>query len=137
MLAFLHCLNTEIHNGMMIVDYFHKVLDEKHLGGFRDKLTQWYRMVRDGRNKHLLRFAGMVRKYRLQIENYIRSNLTTAISEGLNNKIRVLRAMAYQYSNEESYMNKILQRCGFLNSKYVDTTPLFWSSDFGTIPVHQ
>lgn len=133
----LKMLNTEIHNGMMIVDYFHKVLDEKYVGNFRGKLCRWYRMVREGKNRHMIKFASLVRKYRLQIENYIKSNLTTAVSEGLNNKIRVLKAMAYHYSNEESYMNKILQRCGFLNSRSIDTTPLYWNSDFGTKPVHQ
>lgn len=136
MLGKLKLINTQIHHAMLIVDYFHKVLDEKFIGPFREKLAQWYLLVRQSKNKHMLGFARLVRKYRLNIENYIRSNLTTAISEGLNNKIRVLKAMAYDYSNEESYMNKILQRCGFLNSKCIDTNPLYYSSDFGTIPVH-
>lgn len=137
MLGKLKVINTPIHNAMLIVDYFHKVLDEKFVGPFRKKLTQWYLLVRESKNKPMLAFAKLVRKYRLNIENYILSNLTTAVSEGLNNKIRVLKAMAYNYSNEESYMNKILQRCGFLNSRCMDTSPLYYSSDFGTIPVHQ
>lgn len=136
MLGKLKLINTDINNAMLIVDYFHKVLDEKYVGSFRTKLTQWYNLVREAKNKHLLGFARLVRKYRVNIENYIKSNLTTAVSEGLNNKIRVLKAMAYDYSNEESYMNKILQRCGFLNSNCMDTTPLYCNSDFGTIPVH-
>ena len=136
MLGKLKMLNTPIHNAMLIVDYFHKVLDEKHLGPFRSRLAQWYLLVRESKNKFMLSFAKLVRKYRMNIENYIKSNLTTAISEGLNNKIRVLKAMAYQYANEESFKNKILQRCGFLNSRLMDTTPLYFSSDFGTNPVH-
>lgn len=136
MLGKLKLINAPIHHAMLIVDYFHKVLDEKFIGPFRSKLAQWYQLVRESKNKHMLKFAFLVRKYRVNIENYIKSNLTTAISEGLNNKIRVLKAMAYDYSNEESYMNKILQRCGFLNSKCMDTTPLYLNSDFGTNPVH-
>jgi transposase len=136
MLGKLKMLNTPIHNAMLIVDYFHKVLDEKHIGPFRNKLARWYLLVRESKSKHLLKFAKLVRKYRINIENYIKSNLTTAISEGLNNKIRVLKAMAYDYSNEESFQNKILQRCGFLNSRSMDTNELYWSSDFGTDPVH-
>ena len=135
-LAKIKMLNNQIHNAMLIVDYFHKVLDEKSVAPFRNKLTTWYRLVRESKNKHMKNFAKLVRKYRINIENYIRSNLTTAVSEGLNNKIRVLKAMAYDYSNEESYMNKILQRCGFLNSRCMDTAPLYFSSDFGTQTVH-
>jgi transposase len=136
MLGKLKLINTQIHNSMLIVDYFHKVLDEKFIGPFRSRLAQWYLLVRESKNKHMLGFARLVRKYRINIENYIKSNLTTAVSEGLNNKIRVLKAMAYDYSNEESYMNKILQRCGFLNSRCMDTTPLYSNSDFGTEPAH-
>ena len=111
---------------MLIVDEFHKVLEEKGVGPFRKRLARWYRLIRQARLKPLTTFALKVRKYRMNIEAYIRSNLTTAISEGLNNKIRVLKAMAYGYTNEKSFMNKILQRCGFLNAKWMDTKLLFF-----------
>ena len=125
MLGKLKMLNTNISNAMIIVDYFHKILEEKGVQGFRSRLAKWYGMIRDSKLLPLRKFARQVRKYRINIEAYIRSNLTTAISEGLNNKIRVLKAMAYNYSNEESFMLKILQRCGFLNSRHMDTRRLF------------
>ena len=125
MLGKLKVLNKNISNAMIIVDFFHRVLEEKGVHGFRAKLATWYRMVRDSKLHPLRKFALLVRKYRMNIEAYIRSNLTTAISEGLNNKIRVLKAMAYNYQNEESFMLKILQRCGFLNSRHMDTRALF------------
>lgn len=126
MLGKLKALNDNIHNAMIIVDWFHKTLDETSVGGFRRKLAQWYGLVRQAKLKPLRRFAQLVMKYRKNIENYIRSTLTTAISEGLNNKIRVLKAMAYGYTNERSFMLKILQRCGFLNSRYLDTRAWLW-----------
>ena len=126
MLGKLKVLNDNIHNAMLIVDYFHRLLDEKGITGFRRLLAQWYGLIRTARLKPLTDFARLVRQYRKNIENYIRSNLTTAISEGLNNKIRVLKAMAYGYTNEKSFKLKILQRCGFLNSRYIDTKPWLW-----------
>ena len=63
---------------------------------------------------------------KLNIEAYIKSNLTTAISEGLNNKIKVLKRMGYGYSNVESFQLQILQRCGFLNSQFIDTSSWHW-----------
>lgn len=125
MLGKLKVLNTNISNAMIIVEYFHKVLEEKGVHGFRSRLAKWYGLVRDSKLGPLRKFALQVRKYRMNIEAYIRSNLTTAISEGLNNKIRVLKAMAYSYQNQESFMLKILQRCGFLNSRHMDTRALF------------
>jgi transposase len=126
MLGKLKMLNDNIHNAMIIVDYFHRLLDEKGVGGFRRLLAQWYGLIRTARLKPLTEFANLVRKYRKNIETYIRTNLTTAISEGLNNKIRVLKAMAYGYTNEKSFKLKILQRCGFLNSRYIDTKSWFF-----------
>jgi transposase len=126
MLGKLKMLNDNIHNAMLTVDWFHRTLDETSVQGFRRLLAQWYQLIRQAKLKPLTEFAHQVRRYRKNIEAYIRSNLTTAISEGLNNKIRVLKAMAYGYTNEKSFMLKIMQRCGFLNSKFIDTREWFW-----------
>lgn len=139
MLGKLKMLNDNIHNAMLVVDYFHRLLDERGVGGFRRLLAQWYGLVRKAKLKPLREFASQVRKYRRNIEAYIRENLTTAISEGINNKIRVLKAMAYGYTNEQSFMLKILQRCGFLNSQYIDTKSWFFyvpPEEPGTKPHH-
>jgi transposase len=126
MLGKLKMLNTNINAAMLIVDYFHKVLDKNTIPKFRKALTQWYRLVRESGIKRFKRFALKVRNYRFNIEAYIKSNLTTAISEGINNKIKVLKRMGYGYTNQESFQLKILQRCGFLNSQSIDTTGWHW-----------
>ncbi|MBK9323911.1 MAG: transposase [Bdellovibrionaceae bacterium] len=46
--------------------------------------------------------------------------------EGLNNKIKVLRRMGYGYTNEVSFMRKILQRCGYLNHLSINTDEFFF-----------
>lgn len=121
------CLaNKEIHCSMMLVDYFHKALDEKTVKGFRKILTRWYQLCRNTRYEPFLKFAKLLRKYRKNIEGYITSRLTTAVIEGLNNKIKVLRRMGYGYTNEVSYMRKILQRCGYLNHLSINTDEFFF-----------
>jgi len=127
MLDKLKEVNGNIFNGMILVEHFHKILDKVDVGEFRKSLTLWYRLVRESKLKAFRKFAKTIRKYRLNIESYVRSKLTTAVSEGLNNKIKTLKRMGYGYTNQESFLNKILQRCGFLNSKYIDTTSWFWS----------
>lgn len=112
----LRDLNQNIHTAMLLVEYFHAVLDKKNVTEFRKALNLWYGLVKESKLKPLQTFARLVRKYRLNIETYIRSHLTTAVSEGLNTKIKVLKRMGYGYTNEKSFMNKILQRCGFLHS---------------------
>ncbi|MCP4651843.1 MAG: ISL3 family transposase [Candidatus Omnitrophica bacterium] len=126
MLNKLKIINDNIHNAILITDYFNKILDHKSIKKFRVSLVKWYQVVRQSKSKIFREFSFKVKKYRRNIEAYIQSNLTTAVSEGLNNKIKVLRRAGYNYTNKKSYQNKILQRCGFLNSSFLETNHLFW-----------
>jgi transposase len=126
MLDKLKEINKNILNGMILVEHFHSILDKIDVEEFRKSLLLWYRLVREAKLKPFKKMALLIRKYRTEIESYITSRLTSAKSEGLNNKIKVLRRSAYGYTNETSYLNKILQRCGYLNSTHIDTTGWFW-----------
>ncbi|NUN07354.1 MAG: transposase [Bdellovibrio sp.] len=126
MLEQLKTLNANILNAMILVEHFHALLDKKEVTEFRKSLTLWYRLVRESKLEPFRAFTSTLRKYRRNIETYIKSRLTTAVSEGLNNKIKVLKRMAYGYSNQESFLNKILQRCEYLNSKHINTNNWFW-----------
>lgn len=122
----LRLANKEINCGMMMVEYFHKALDQKKVQDFRKVLARWYQLCRNVRLEPFLKFAKTLRKYRKNIEGYITSRLTTAVIEGLNNKIKVLKRMGYNYSNEVSFMRKILQRCGYLNHLSINTDEFFF-----------
>jgi transposase len=126
MLGKIKLLNDQISNAMIIIDYFHRVLDEKGTTNFRRRLVKWYGLVRESGSITFRSFAKLVRKYRKNIEAYIKTGLTTAISEGMNNKIKVLKRMGYGYTNQKAFQNKILQRCGFLNSRHLSTNFMFW-----------
>jgi transposase len=138
MLDRLKEVNKNILNGMILVEHFHHMLDKTDLSEFRKALVLWYRLVREARLTPFTKLARLVKKYRRYVEAYVKTRLTTAKSEGLNNKIKVLRRSAYGYRNEASYMNKILQRCGYLNSRSINTTSWFWrlSSQVAYNPPH-
>jgi transposase len=51
------------------------------------------------------------------ILNYFVCKITTAISEGLNNKIKRLKRMAYGYRDVTYFLLKIHQHCGLLNPR--------------------
>jgi transposase len=126
MLDKLRDTNKEIHTGMLLVEYFHRALDKHTVLSFRKALSAWYLVVRESKLEPFLKLAKTIRRYRKQIEAYINSGLTTAVAEGLNNKIKTLKRMAYGYSNKSSFLRKILQRCGFLNHQYIRTNDLFY-----------
>ena len=125
MLSQLRSLNDAIHSAMLLTEQFHAALDKTDLSAFRRALLDWYLIVRESKLKPFRKLARMITKYRSYIETYITSRLTTAVSEGLNNKIKTLRRMAYGYTNPTSFKNKILQRCGYLNHYSINTNDLF------------
>jgi len=51
--------------------------------------------------------------------NYFEHRVTSSLSEGQNNVIKSLKKRAYGYRNMTYFKLKILQVCGYLNSRYV------------------
>lgn len=52
-------------------------------------------------------------------KNYFKYPATSALSEGINNVIKTIKKRGYGYRNMQYFKLKILQVCGFLNSKWV------------------
>jgi transposase len=52
-------------------------------------------------------------------KNYFHYRVSSALSEGQNNVIKTLKRRGYGYRNMSYFKLKILQVCGFLNSRYV------------------
>jgi transposase len=122
----LRRVNQSIHTAMLLVEYFHKALDKKSITSFRKTLLTWYIVVRESKLEPFIKLAKTIRRYRKNIEAYIKSRLTTAAAEGLNNKIKVLKRMGYGYTNPISFCRKILQRCGYLNHLSINTDEFFF-----------
>lgn len=53
------------------------------------------------------------------LKNYFKYRVTSALSEGMNNVIKTLKRSGYGYRNMHYFKLKILQRCGYLNSKFI------------------
>lgn len=63
-------------------------------------------------------FAGYINRNINILLNIVRFRRTSAISEGINRKISVIKSMAYGYRNIQYFMLKIMQRCGVLGGLY-------------------
>lgn len=53
------------------------------------------------------------------VANYFNFRVTTALSEGTNNTIKALKRRARGFQNMRYFQLKILQTCGYLNSRYI------------------
>ena len=72
--------------------------------------------------KALTEFAGYLSRHTELLLNIVKTQRNSAISEGINRKISVIKGMAYGYRNIQYFMLKIMQRCGVLGS--------LWRPDF-------
>lgn len=52
------------------------------------------------------------------LKNYFEYRVTSSLAEGVNNVIKALKRQGYGYKNMEYFGLKILQKCGYLNSKH-------------------
>lgn len=52
-------------------------------------------------------------------KNYFKHRVSSSLSEGINNVIKTVKKRAYGYRNMQYFKLKILQVCGYLNSRYV------------------
>ena len=82
---------------------FDEVGDWIFQAGFRP-LMRWYKNLEQGWKT---------------LRNYFRYRVSSALSEGHNNVIKMLKRRAFGYKNMEYFRLKIMQTCGYLNSKYI------------------
>jgi transposase len=85
-------------------------------------VNNWIQEAHELKLKALNEFIVHLRYHAHTILNILRTKLTSALSEGINRKITVIKQMAYGYRNINYFKLKILQRCGLLGSLYKNLT---------------
>jgi transposase len=70
--------------------------------------------------KPLMRWHNNLEQGWETLKNYFRYRYTSALSEGQNNVIKMLKRRAFGYRNMLYFRLKIMQVCGYLNSRYVN-----------------
>jgi transposase len=81
-------------------------------------LIEWIVEAFKSNLKALQDFAEYIQRNTKILLNIILTCRSSAISEGINRKIQVLKSMAYGYRNLNYFMLKIMQRCGVLGSMW-------------------
>lgn len=73
----------------------------------RQRWTEWYRMAMESGLKPLMAFARRLKPYLKGIIASARFRLQTSVLEGMNNRIKVIKRMAYGYRDTEYFFLKI------------------------------
>jgi transposase len=110
-------LNDEVYRAMLLKEQFLEIYraDTRQIASVG--LRQWITAAFRSGIPAFIKLAEKFFRKRHFILNYFLRQITTAISEGINNKIKRLKRMAYGYKDVTYFLLKIHQHCGLLNPR--------------------
>ncbi len=109
--------NEQIYKAMLLKESFLGVYNCSGAQAAEEYLKEW---VEQARTSGLQAFEELSQSIddKLQlIVNWFKKKVSSAISEGINNKIKRLKRMAYGYKDIDYFRLKIHQHCGLLNPR--------------------
>lgn len=110
-------INQPIYKAMLLKEDFLQVYDFDNIEEAEQHLYDWIDQALFSGLEPMFEFACSV-LYKMQyILNWYKKKISSAISEGFNNKIKRLKRMAYGYRDIEYFKLKIHQHCGYLNPR--------------------
>jgi transposase len=86
--------------------------ERKYTQPAREALVKLIERARQSIQEPLKRMAGTLSRWFEPIVRYIRNRYTNGLTEGFNNKIKLIQRMAYGLRNEHNRRRRILAWCG-------------------------
>lgn len=110
-------INKPIYKAMLLKESFLKVYDYELPEEAQSYLESW---IKDAAESTIETFRIIAASFKDKLQyiiNWFKNKISSAISEGINNKIKRLKRMAYGYRDVEYFKLKIHQHCGLLNPR--------------------
>jgi transposase len=110
-------LNEPVYQAMLLKDQFLSIYQAPNWKTARINLRVWIGAAIRSQIPAFVELGFKFFRKRHFVLNYFRLKITTAVSEGINNKIKRLKRMAYGYRDVKYFLLKIHQHCGLLNPR--------------------
>jgi len=110
-------INEPIYKAMLLKESFLRAYDYESPEEAQCYLESW---IKDAASSTVETFKIIAASFKDKLQyiiNWFRKKISSAISEGINNKIKRLKRMAYGYKDVEYFKLKIHQHCGLLNPR--------------------
>ncbi len=114
----LCAINEPIFKAMLLKEGFQEIYLQQSEADARRCLEVW---IVQAMTSGLQAFETLAESFREKMTfllNWFRKKISSAISEGFNNKIKRLKRMAYGYRDAGYFLLKIHQHCGLLNPRF-------------------
>jgi transposase len=109
--------NQKIAEMEFIKEHFHKIFDQTEERVAKNMLAECYEWATEIKAYRLAKYFWDLLD-RKELMNYFKHKITSGVSEGINRAIKTLKWQAYGYKDMTYFALKIMQKCGYLNSKY-------------------
>jgi transposase len=113
-------INKPIYKAMLLKESFLELYNDKNIKTVNDAKLFLLKWIGEALKSGLPSFVDLGKSFTEKFDyiiNWFRKKISSAISEGFNNKIKRLKRMAYGYKDIEYFKLKIHQHCGLLNPR--------------------
>ena len=111
----LDCLmkrNKKLYKSYLLKEQLSSILDELDPAIAMKRLNKWFRNVKKTKIPQFAKLVDTIKNYLYGILNYFKHRVTNAASEAFNNKIGLLKRIAYGFHDLEYFKLKIICCCG-------------------------
>ncbi len=110
-------INEPIYKAMLLKESFLQVYECKDIKDAEEYLNDWITQAKESSLEAFKDLSESIKEKAQYILNWFKKKVSSAISEGFNNKIKRLKRMAYGYKDIDYFKLKIHQHCGLLNPR--------------------
>jgi transposase len=110
-------INQPIYKALLLKESFLQTYSLSSAEEAKKHLQEWIEQALSSGLKPFIELAYSVVEKAQYILNWFTKKISSAISEGFNNKIKRLKRMAYGYKDINYFKLKIHQHCGYLNPR--------------------
>lgn len=118
-LQYVMNINKDFYKLELIKERMFTFFDQTNIDSAKEVFTEVGDWISQGNFLPLLRWHNNLEDGWETLKNYFKYKVTTALSESINNVIKTLKKKAYGYRNMNYFRLKIMQVCGYLNSRYI------------------
>jgi transposase len=111
-------LNESIYKAMLLKESFLLIYTKQDETSAEECLNEWFAQAAASGIQAFVILAEKFKNKARYILNWFKKRISSAISEGINNKIKRLKRMAYGYRNVRYFLLKIHQHCGLLSPRF-------------------
>ena len=108
--------NKPLYEAYLLKEQFNLFYHCENASQGQKFIHMWFKQIPENIREFFQPFYKMVKRYVYGILSFFKYRYTNSIAEGINNKIKVLKRMAYGYRDKKYFMLKILRKCGYLKN---------------------